>query len=74
MNLTYFFSLILFLQNVLKFQFSRFQASTYTLWTVNDVLGKEPRKNPRDLTAYLKSCLNWDMIDGPQCILKIPEI
>ena len=47
MNLTCFFRFILFLQNLLKFQFSRFQASTYTLWTVNDVLGKEPLERIR---------------------------
>ena len=52
MNLTYFFRFILFLQNVLKFQFFRFQASTYTLWTVNDVLEKDPLERSRAEGPY----------------------
>lgn len=48
MNLTYFFRFILFLQNVLKFQFFRFQA----LWTVNDVLEKDPLERPRAEGPY----------------------
>ena len=54
MNLTDFFKFILFLQNVLKFQFSRFQGSTYTLWTVNDVLGKEPLERIRGTLQLLR--------------------
>ena len=43
----FFYRFILFLQNVLKFQFFRFQSSTYTLWTIYDVLGKDPQERPR---------------------------
>ena len=45
----YFFSFTFFLQNVIKFQIPGTSGcclkngkSTYTLWTVNDVLGKDP--------------------------------